>query len=933
MFLTGVNVNAQSVIGGGGPVIDVKEITVTDSMAVSFAMEKTDRRKCEYYIGDATMPIKDVGSGDACWLVFVDECPYAGWEHPCKYFYIKKSIESGRIEKSVFILDSVRPPGDVDLRRVKVMPRFRTDRKPVVGKLQPYTDMNASSGHTYAVILSGGMNRNANSERYWNDCSFIYQTLRNTYHVPKENISVLISDGTDPADDMTLYSGGTGSSPLDLDGDGVPDTEYSATKANLSGVISSLSGRLTDSDHLLVFVTSHGGYDRNTGRSYLYMWNNEKLYDTELDACLDRVDAGFITVVLGQCNSGGFVGVLKRPNRIIAAACKADELSYECPELPFNEFMYHWTCALNGSDAYGNDITGWNCRKGLPIVKAWNYASFNDHYANSNYVFAHETPMQNSFTHSVANDLSLDSIPPTVDLCFDYYGKDNDMVSEMNTKTYVTPSPFLPVKWPKYYAEQIDEEDMDLRQFNFWKSPYIWIRNQEDGVENQETERPIIERRKPIFVYVKVRNRGVKSYNGNGMSVYTCWAKSSMAIPEDQWLGVAQSLKLGLFGGTFGPVDISQEIQAGNNSIIMAELTLANKNLTEMQKPGANLCILAYLDFSEDFGTIPVDSNNIAAVWNTNKLAQSNVIHSELEAYYKEADTMRVTVPNIRSTPKKYNIRVVSRDPKMNAVFSEAKVSVNMSKNLALAWRQGGSVSQAVQPDRNISEKLYILSDSSRIDRIELNPYQVEKISLNCNFLADKTITERKSYDIDLAMYDSETGQCLGGETFRVVQEPRPAINPEVDIVNQGGTVVLTAGNVSEDATYEWYDSEGRLIGTGASLTVPSGMSAESYTVKVEAMSDGAISFSEVSVSGMSAIRSVDANNNRDEVVVTFDRPVASRSSLRLAYSSGNTPVSEYTLDCGAESYVIPATGMRPGVYQVSLIENGKLAGSYKFVK
>lgn len=135
----------------------------------------------------------------------------------------------------------------------------------------------------------------------------------------------------------------------------------------------------------------------------------------------------------------------------------------------------------------------------------------------------------------------------------------------------------------------------------------------------------------------------------------------------------------------------------------------------------------------------------------------------------------------------------------------------------------------------------------------------------------------------------------------------------------------------SDDEVSDSFESPPSALGVSRTMTVDE--LTESYTVKVEAMSDGAISFSEVSVSGMSAIRSVDANNNRDEVVVTFDRPVASRSSLRLAYSSGNTPVSEYTLDCGAESYVIPATGMRPGVYQVSLIENGKLAGSYKFVK
>ena len=419
------------------------------------------------------------------------------------------------------------------------------------------------------------------------------------------------------------------------------------------------------------------------------------------------------------------------------------------------------------------------------------------------------------------------------------------------------------------------------------------------------------------------------------MSVYTCWAKSSIAIPKEQWLGFAQSMKNGLYGGSFGPVNISQEIPAGENSIVMSDLVLLNQSLVEMQKPGSNLCILAYLDLSNDAGDIPVDSCNIAAVWSTNKLAQSNVWrYATLDSLcMNPRDSMRVIVPNLSNSSKKYDIRVKSRNSSPAAVFSEAKVSVNMSKDLMQAWKQGGSVSQAVEADRNVSEKLYLLSDSSSIDRITLNPRQVGNISLNCNFLAGEAITERKSYDIDLAIYDSETGQCLGGETFRIVQNPRPAINPEVELQRNSGDMVLSAANVNEEAMYEWYNADGVLVGSGTSLRVPAGMPAGNYTVKVEAKSDGAVSYSEVSVPGTSAIKNVEADGNGRDVVVTFERPVQSQSTLRLASSSGNAPVSEYSLAAGAERYSIPAAGMQPGVYQVTLIENGRQTGSHKFVK
>ena len=50
-------------------------------------------------------------------------------------------------------------------------------------------------GQLYAVLVNGGRNHLTNHERYWNDCAFIYRTLRHTFHIPKRNIIVLMSDG------------------------------------------------------------------------------------------------------------------------------------------------------------------------------------------------------------------------------------------------------------------------------------------------------------------------------------------------------------------------------------------------------------------------------------------------------------------------------------------------------------------------------------------------------------------------------------------------------------------------------------------------------------------------------------------------------------------------------------------------------------------
>ena len=89
----------------------------------------------------------------------------------------------------------------------------------------------------YAVLINGGRNRLTNHERYWNDCSFLYRTLRQTFHIPKRNITVLMSDGGAPEEDMLRADArGFASSSPDLDGDGQSDIDYPATELARDGV-------------------------------------------------------------------------------------------------------------------------------------------------------------------------------------------------------------------------------------------------------------------------------------------------------------------------------------------------------------------------------------------------------------------------------------------------------------------------------------------------------------------------------------------------------------------------------------------------------------------------------------------------------------------------------------------------------------------------
>lgn len=891
------------------------ETRITRNNVCEFVMSEIVKGDYDYYLGTRTVPLAQDSLNGKWFLVFVDEEPNSGWEHPCKYVYVRSGSTIQNPE--YVIVDSLCPPPVMDILPKRKSNRYgdKAKMKPFVPKM-PANDPNPAAGHTYAVILNGGMSVTANRETYWNDCSFIYKTLRNRYEVPKQNIKVIMSDGTASGLDLNTETGGYISSPLDLDDDSIPDIEYMATKYNLRRVLNGLAETLTEEDHLLLFITDHGGFDRVTKEPYLYLWNNEKLYSNELASFLEPINAGFISIVMGQCYSGGFIEALQRPNRIIATACKGTERSFNNPTIPFNEFLYHWTSALNGYDATGKKVNG---GKTVSMLDAQSYAARNDLYANGKAAYASETPMINYFRYSVVEDLSLENVPPTVDLCFDSYK--GNIVSTLVTKEYEIKND---VPWGSISHRYADYGI--FKPFNFWNSPYIWVRNNADGKEHQVSEKLRIEEEGDrVYMYVKVRNRGVRPYMGGTMDVKSYWANSELYLTENQWKGYSTSDKNE--GGAFSTAEITDNILPGKSTIVEMKKFFADKDFTSV-KGKTELCLLAFLKESEKEDGFPVDSNHIATVWATNKLCQSNVV----ERIKCIDDSFHVAISNQDKYDNTFSVFVL-RNEWTQQLLSESNLSLKLSPDLVSSWIKGGYLCEAVEQDKNSAGTFCLKSDTSKLTNLKMKPFQKGRIGLACNFFADNAITERKEYDIDVALIDDATGQCLGGETFRIVQEPRPAINPVISSSVLNGRTVLAAGNVSEDVLYKWYDADGTLVGTGETFAVPAGKPLTSYKVKAEAVNDGAISYSEPVQAKSSSIKSVDTKSNPDVVRIIFNRPVAANASLRLFSATSNVLITTYRVISGSAYHDIPAVGMPSGVYQVILMENGEATGSEKFAK
>ncbi|MGA1869707.1 MAG: C13 family peptidase [bacterium] len=235
----------------------------------------------------------------------------------------------------------------------------------------------------YAVLISGGGQRESNYIRYWNDISFMYNVLIKTYQFKKENIYILFSDGTNENDDLVI-KGEFVNSSTDFDCDGTSDVTYSATKENLEKVFSIdfNEKEIEPEDMLLVYATNHGipypSYGEGGGshhvpeanpNSILILYNGDYVKDTEFAGfinAMDDVEKLRKVFVIGTCYSGGFIDDFQSlpGGACVITSSQGDQLSYRCVarleeniyEGQYDEFLYLWTSAINGATPSGTSI-------------------------------------------------------------------------------------------------------------------------------------------------------------------------------------------------------------------------------------------------------------------------------------------------------------------------------------------------------------------------------------------------------------------------------------------------------------------------------------------------------------------------------------------------------------------------------------------------
>ena len=296
--------------------------------------------------------VEEISAPSNSWAFFVDKNPGQDWAHPCAYIFVSKS------NGAISVKNSTLPPmnrSEWDAVNPKVAPK-KLSKEATSDAVNPsglinsglFPNKNKTASNCYAVIISGGADKYNNYPRYWNNCSMVYQMLRNIYGYKRENIYTLIADGTNSAPDINLgsyeYPDVSLSSPLDLDGDGNNDINYAATKSDIATVFNTLRNKMTSSDELLIYTTDHG-----SSNGAICLWN-ERMIPAEFAEEVNKVDfVKNINIVMVQCYSGAHISALSKAKRTIITAANSSESAWSTGGISgYGYFSRCWVEAMSG---------------------------------------------------------------------------------------------------------------------------------------------------------------------------------------------------------------------------------------------------------------------------------------------------------------------------------------------------------------------------------------------------------------------------------------------------------------------------------------------------------------------------------------------------------------------------------------------------------
>lgn len=461
----------------------------------------------------------------------------------------------------------------------------------------------------------------------------------------------------------------------------------------------------------------------------------------------------------------------------------------------------------------------------------------------------------------------------------------------------------------------------------FWKSPSIWVRNQEDSIyEHQNPEYSSDHR--VAFVNVRVHNRGKEDFDGEGKWILIYWVQASTGITQKAWKGRELYENKWPTGGILEARPIDKKIKAGEYQNFSIDWKLPTM-LKVYPEGNFHFCLLAkIMDTPYDNGYSPEKS--YFDLKGSNDQAQKNV------TIIRKKDTEKffnVYVRNTSTLDKAYTLELIPQTEADATLYQRAKVEMSMSPKIYDAWERGGFKSQDIEfvsTESNATNlrSVKFASPQSKLQNISLRGDEFDIVQLKFNF--NKYTFSNSTYNFDLIQKD-ENGNIIGGETF-IVESPRLTIKP-IDGPNiapnpiKDGEIQLIVKNSSDFNSLKWIDGKGETLGNKESINVSPRINGNDYTV-VAMTNDGEIATQSISLENLYGIQSISTANHN--IVVKLKEAAPDNASVEVKNITDGIAQVSCQISAGANVVNFDGSNLSRGVYVVCYIVNSTVVDQQK---
>lgn len=465
-----------------------------------------------------------------------------------------------------------------------------------------------------------------------------------------------------------------------------------------------------------------------------------------------------------------------------------------------------------------------------------------------------------------------------------------------------------------------------------WISDDIWIRALQD--DQPQHESPEWTSGVPVYVYVRVRNKGCVATIGHNELLKLYWAKAATALTwPEYWDGSITTPQL--MGEPIGIAPIPA-LAPGEETMIAFEWYRPNPDTyTGINDEPWHFCLLSRIVATSD----PMNNELQTGTWNlgfnvehNNNIAWKNisivnVIPGIAGGGWNDDKVVGATVAigNATSSPGKFCMELTNpAEYSGKAITDAAEVRVTLDPLTWQKWEQGGYQGENIRVYRDERYQLLITGSPAYIKNLAFEPHERGLMDVSFNFLV-KELSGKPEFMYHVIQRDEQCNQALGGEQYTIRIPTRDVFEADAGNdkeVTKDEAVQLHAKDIQESAIYNWYDPSGELVYTGKDLTVTADISKK-YKLEIIAEADGLKDYDEVEVKIKSAsLTGISPNPSSNFITVSYT-PQQATSAYLLVNMPFSGTTNNYILDLSNTQIQIDVSSYPPGVYGVILVADG----------